>query len=188
MFAQSCPEQQQQQQGCLSQACPLFLVRHLFSVRMDPGGQPTSAAQRRKGRRLRAALSHERQSIAMALAEFTHHSSRGLRMARAGRWVRDEVHGRVPEAPTPQEPRTQHIFLDDGRRQSRSSESRGASWSSLSTVRRSSLCSTLVSRRWWTPWWKCGRSSITCCLTSSRLSKCPRFFLTRSRSAPLCCP
>ena len=34
-------------------------------------------------------------------------------MARAGRWVRDEVHGRVPEEPTLQEPGTQHFFLDD---------------------------------------------------------------------------
>ena len=43
------------------------------------------AAQRRRGRRLRAALRHERQSIAMALAELTHHTApRGPRMARAG--------------------------------------------------------------------------------------------------------
>ena len=47
------------------------------------------------------------------------------------------------------------------------------------------LLSTILSRSWWIPWWKCGRSSTTCCLTSSRSSKCPRFFLTRSRSAPL---
>ena len=65
------------------------------------------------------------------------------------------------------------------------SESRGTSWSRSSAVRLSSLCSTPLSRRWWTPWWKCGRSSTTCCLTSSRPSKCPRFFRTRSRSAPL---
>ena len=44
-----------------------------------------SAAQRRRGRRLRAALRHERQSIAMALAEMSHHSApRGPRMAGAG--------------------------------------------------------------------------------------------------------
>ena len=60
---------------------------------MDPSGQPTSAAQRRRGRRLRAALRHERQSIAIALAELTHHSSRGQRMARAVGWVREVVHG-----------------------------------------------------------------------------------------------
>ena len=50
----------------------------------------------------------------MALAEFTHHAApRGQSMARAGWWVRDEVHGRVPGEPTPQEPGTQHFFLDD---------------------------------------------------------------------------
>ena len=34
-------------------------------------------------------------------------------MARVGEWVRGALHGEVPEAPTPQEPGTQHFFLDD---------------------------------------------------------------------------
>ena len=34
-------------------------------------------------------------------------------MARAGVWERAALHGRVPEAPTPQEPGTQHFFLDE---------------------------------------------------------------------------
>ena len=55
--------------GCLSQVCPLFCCV-TCDCEMRPSGQPTSAAQRRGGRRLRAALRHERQSIAMALAEF----------------------------------------------------------------------------------------------------------------------
>ena len=43
------------------------------------------AAQRRRGRRLRAALRHERQSIAKALAEMSHHAApRRQSMARAG--------------------------------------------------------------------------------------------------------
>ena len=67
----------------------------------------------------------------------------------------------------------------------RRSESRGESWSRSLTRHPSFLFSTILSRSWWTPWWKCGRSSTTYCLTSSRSSKCPRFFLTRSRSAPL---
>ena len=49
-----------------------------------------SAAQRRRGRRLRAALRHERQSIAMALAESQHHTSRGQRMARARVWGHEQ--------------------------------------------------------------------------------------------------
>ena len=39
---------------------------------------------RRRQRRLRSMLRHEQQSIAAALAEKLHHSSRGQRMARAG--------------------------------------------------------------------------------------------------------
>ena len=34
-------------------------------------------------------------------------------MARAGRWVGEEVHGRVPEAPTPPKPGTRYHSLDD---------------------------------------------------------------------------
>ena len=34
-------------------------------------------------------------------------------MARSVGWVRGEAHGQVPEEPTPQEPGTQHFFLDD---------------------------------------------------------------------------
>ena len=41
------------------------------------------AARRRRQRRLRSWLKHERQSVAMALAEYTHHASRGQTRARA---------------------------------------------------------------------------------------------------------
>ena len=53
---------------------------------MDPSWQPVlSAAQRRKQRRLRSWWRHEQQSIAAALATFTHHSAlRGQKTARAG--------------------------------------------------------------------------------------------------------
>ena len=52
---------------------------------MDLSEQPSSgAAQRRRQRRLRSMLRHERMSVAMALAEMLHHSSQGQRMARAG--------------------------------------------------------------------------------------------------------
>ena len=84
---------------------------------MDLSWQPvTGAPQRRRVRRLRAAWRHEQQSIAQALAACSHHSApRRQTMARARVWVREEVHGLVPEAPTPQEPGTQHFFLDDNR-------------------------------------------------------------------------
>ena len=43
-----------------------------------------SAAARRRQRRLRQFLRHERLSVAIALAESQHHTSRGQKMARAG--------------------------------------------------------------------------------------------------------
>ena len=53
-------------------------------------GQPSkSDAQRRRERRLRSLLRHECMTVAMALAESTHHSSRGQRIARAGVWERE---------------------------------------------------------------------------------------------------
>ena len=42
------------------------------------------AAQRRRQRRLRSWLRHQRMTVSMALAESTHHSSRGQKNARAG--------------------------------------------------------------------------------------------------------
>ena len=62
---------------------PFFFVAPFT---MDPSWQPVmSAAQRRKQRRLRSWWRHEQQSIAAALATFTHHSAlRGQKTARAG--------------------------------------------------------------------------------------------------------
>ena len=89
---------------------PTLLVRHLC---WDLSWQPrTGAAQRRRGRRLRAAWRHEQQSIAQALATFTHHSSRGQRTARAGEGVRGEVPGQVPGAPPPQAAGTVFLPMD----------------------------------------------------------------------------
>ena len=69
----------------------LSVPRVLFfaspAVGMDLSEQPGSgAAQRRRQRRLRSWLRHERMTVAMALAERTHHSSRGQTIARAGVW------------------------------------------------------------------------------------------------------
>ena len=72
------------------------------------------AARRRRERRLRSWLKHERMTVAMALAEASHHTApRRQRTARARGWVRDEVHGHVPEAPTSSEPGTRYFSLDD---------------------------------------------------------------------------
>ena len=48
-------------------------------------------------------LRHERMTVAMALAEFSHHSSRGQRMARAGVWGHEQNYtAKIRKPPTPQ--------------------------------------------------------------------------------------
>ena len=70
--------------------------------RADRALGSSGSAKRRRERRLRAMLRHERQTVAMALAEKLHHSSRGQKLARAGGRARDELHGCAPEdAPPP---------------------------------------------------------------------------------------
>ena len=58
------------------------------------------AARRRRQRRLRSWLKHERQSVAMALAKYTHHASRGQTRARA----REEVEHEKHDGPRAQKP------------------------------------------------------------------------------------
>ena len=72
-----------------------------MAARVGDGGG-TGSARRRRERRLRSFLRHERMAVAMALPEFKHHSSRGHRKDRAGGEVRVEPHGEVPEGPLPQ--------------------------------------------------------------------------------------
>ena len=84
---------------------------------MMPCGQPvTGAVQRRRGRRLRAMLRHEQQSIAMALAAALHHSAgpkekkvelqlyAALRGQHTGARAREEVVHDAHDAP--REPKT----------------------------------------------------------------------------------
>ena len=71
-----------------------------------------SAAQRRRGRRLRAALRHERQSIAMALAESQHHTSRGQKKARAGE-EESELHYTDKDRKTPPPQPVLFKFFDE---------------------------------------------------------------------------
>ena len=73
--------------SCLTQACP-FLCG-VFSVMMASEQPGSGAAQRRRQRRLRPWLRHERMTVAMALVQSTHHSSRGQTIARAGVWGRE---------------------------------------------------------------------------------------------------
>ena len=69
---------------------------------MDPSLQPVTAAQRRRGRRLRAAWRHEQQWIAAALATFTHHSA--LRGQTTATRTGEEGHEDKHDAPQRQKP------------------------------------------------------------------------------------
>ena len=56
-----------------------------MDVARDDAGGGTGSARHRRERRLRQWHRHERMTVAMALAEFTHHSvPRGQKTARAG--------------------------------------------------------------------------------------------------------
>ena len=55
----------------------------MMDVERDAGGG-TGSARRRRERRLRSTLRHERMSVAMAFAESTHHSAQRQKTARAG--------------------------------------------------------------------------------------------------------
>ena len=69
---------------------------------------------RRRQRRLRQWLRHERLSVAMALTENSHHAApRGQTKARAGGGARDVLHGCVPEDALPQAAGAQFFSLGD---------------------------------------------------------------------------
>ena len=57
---------------------------------MDGVGNETGSAMRRRQRRLRSWLRHERMTVAMALAESTHHTSRGQKNGGAGMWGHEQ--------------------------------------------------------------------------------------------------
>ena len=91
------------------QVCVFFLCDQLCSnlngwlamAARDDAGGGTGSARRRRERRLRSFLRHERTSVAMALAESTHHSAQRQKTARAGGKARDVLHGQVQGAPLP---------------------------------------------------------------------------------------
>ena len=67
------------------------------------GAEDTRTAKRRRERRLRQFLRHERLTVAMLLAETQHHGAPwGQNKARSGGEVRVARHGHDPEEPLPQ--------------------------------------------------------------------------------------
>ena len=77
----------------------------------NPGVDTATAAARRRQRRLRSWLRHERMTVAMTLAELTHHTApRGLKMARVGEEVVQDAHEALRGQKTPP-PRSQPAAL-----------------------------------------------------------------------------
>ena len=86
-FLSPCQKQQQHKNNTTTSCHPKSALFCVTCCGMDLSEQPvTGVAQRRRQRRLRSWLRHERMTVAMALAERTHHSSRGQTIARAGVW------------------------------------------------------------------------------------------------------
>ena len=68
----------------------------------NPGVDTATAAARRRQRRLRSWLRHERMTIAMTLAEMAHHTApRGPKMARVGEEVVQDAHEALRGQKTP---------------------------------------------------------------------------------------
>ena len=72
-----------------------------------------TAAMRWRQRRLRQFLRHERLSVAMALAEKLHHTSRGQRFARAGEEGRKEHYALRRQRPPPPQPELFQLYEEE---------------------------------------------------------------------------
>ena len=73
-----------------------------FMMSTNPGVDSATAAARRRQRRLRSWLRHERMTVAMTLAEMTHHTApRGPKMARVGEEVVHDAHEALRGQKTP---------------------------------------------------------------------------------------
>ena len=122
-----------------------------------PSVAHATAAARRRQRRLRQFLRHERLTVAMLLAERDHHTAlRGQTQARSGEEVRVARHGQVPEQPPPQHELFQLYEAEPGGSHPPClGEPRGSSapWSSSPTSCPWSRFWTFLCHRWGTSWW-----------------------------------
>ena len=149
----------------------VFFSSHLSEQldAVDNGCRQRHGAARRRQRRPRQFLRHERLSVAMALAESQHHTSRGQKMARAGEEGHEE-HDALTEVLQPlrrrawrEAARVGHGLCAAGLCGTLASTSVG----SVPTFR----LSTCLCRRWGIRWWR--RCGISMCRLSGGLSRCP---------------
>ena len=130
----------------------------------DPSGRPLSSgvARRRRERRLRSMLRHERMSVAMALAEVSHHTApRSQRTARAGVWGHEQNYTANIRKPPhtsaskkSQAGACQHLSLRSLAGRARWS---GTSWRILASKTLRTPCGSWISR-WPSRLSKCRRS------------------------------
>ena len=114
-------KQQQQQttttQAVFPQGCPVLCANceNSFMLSNMAVDSAPGAAMRRRQRKLRQFLRHERLSVAMALAEFTHHTApRRPTMARARGEESDEMNNAMGQkTPLPRAASTVYFSLDD---------------------------------------------------------------------------
>ena len=122
----------------------------------------SGAARRRRERRLRQFLRHERLSVAMAMAESTHHAAHGDR-GWPGPESGYEMHctAKLRKNPPTQEPGTRYFGLDDddsvpefgGTRPDRPAGVGPQERSRSSTPLRLCRCSMFLCR-WWDSCWE----------------------------------
>ena len=145
-------------------------LRHLLDTALGCRSWKSTAPQkaaRRRQQRLHSWLRHERMTVAVALAEKLHHTSRG-RMPGLGKWGREmKFTATIRDPPSPHPPTTPQL----PRRKARRGGGRGGRPGSATDLRRrAGLSGTLVTtstrsiptfrfstclcRRWGIRWWK----------------------------------
>ena len=156
-----------------------FSVEPVWSAR---NAEDAGTAKRRRERRLRQFLRHERLTVAMLLAETQHHAApRGQNTARSRVEESESELNNATGQKTPPPKAASFSLVDDGDVLAPPGRQGSATpWNRTSTPSRFRL-SMCLSRRWGTSWWKCFKRSTLGPRT--RLSKCPRSFLTEFHSA-----
>ena len=188
-------QQQQQQQQHKAHAGLLTFVLAIFCCAFMwtqfNGEHVTGSAKRRRERRLRQWLRHERMTVAMALAEMSApRRPTGTEHGQGrGRSARRNYTGHAPGDAPPRAASTLYFSLDDdvgvlgSMRSGHRNGFCGAPWSRTSASSRIRF-SMFLRRRWKTNWWKCAGSSILTC--PSRLSPCPRSLWDRVPQRSVC--
>ena len=164
------------QQAVCPQECPFFCVTsaNSFMLAAAPAANATGSGRRRQ-RRLRQFLRHERLTVARLLANRDHHTGPDRQtQARSGGEVRVARHGHDPEQPLSQRRNSSSCLWKSPAvhghpvwvsRGSHRNVSSATPWSSSPTS--CSWCRfwTFLCCRWWTNLWTLPSTSTSLCLS-----------------------